>query len=270
MQYIIKAPVKSVVLCCIWLSAFCNTCMAQDEISDDDSPSPKRFSVGFSLGNGYPVGEYGSISASRLPMSRGTGPDTGRISGYARQGFHFSIDAACRIAGNFSVILAYSGNQESFDINALNAQYHAPYPPNTVFVYTTHQYFMWQFLAGPQYILPVSEACSLEFRALAGVAHLYSPELNYNGLQDTLTVTWPVGGGFGYSLGAGIKYTVPTEGALGVSFHLSAGYEGAIIRFPYYSTLTANTNGVNASQYNIAKFMNVGLIEISAGLSLDF
>ncbi len=245
-------------------------CYAQDDTADDGESGPKRFAIGFSVGNGYPMGEYGSISASRLPMSRFNGKDTDRISGYAKPGFHYDIHAACRIIGHLSIMVSFSGDQDSYDMNALNAQYDGAYPPNTVSIYTSQQYYLWQILGGPQFDYPISKVCSIDFHALAGYTGMFCPALTYNGLTDTVTYSYPLGSGFGYSVGAGISYNIATGGALGVAFHLNTAYNGAIIKYADYSTLVSNAAATNAYLYNYPKYMNIGLIEVSVGISLEF
>lgn len=260
---------KKTLLLCVQLLLFAGICFAQEEISDDET-TPKRFSFGFNLGNAYPLGEFAGISAAKLPMSRGGTGDTNRMSGYARKGFHYDINASCRITGNLNIVVSLAGNQNSFDLNSLNSQYNAPFPPNTVSEYTSQQYYMWQLLMGPEMNFPVSDAFSVQLRALAGITGMFSPDITYSGVLDTITYAYPKGSGFGYSISGGIKYSVSGDGALGVAFHLNVGYYGAFIRYPSYSTLVSSAAGANGYIYKVPKYMNVGLIEIGVGISLEF
>jgi hypothetical protein len=226
----------------------------------------RKFSFGFNLGNGYPLNGYGGASTSQLPMSRLTNQDTNRISGYAKPGIHYDIYASYEILNHVSIMLAVDGDKDYYDVNTLNLQYAAYFPPNTVSAFTGYEYFVSQYLAGPKLNLPISEYCSIECRVLAGFTTVDNPNLNFYNAKDTIGYSFPTGKGFGYNIGAGIKY-IAAEGYIGL--HLMICYGGAVIKYPNYTVYYSSGANIYNNTYNAPKKMILGILQVAVGISLE-
>lgn len=151
-------------------------------------------------------------------------------------------------------------------LSVLNEQYSKYFPPNTTLVYTAVDYYIMQYLIGPQYNLPISKNCSIEFKALAGLTtNNRRPAITYFG-NDTLTYYYANGKGFGYKLGLGLKYILNIAEAADIGFHVNLNYAGSTITYPNYNVVINTPFTVNT--YNVQKKMELGILQLSVGVSL--
>ncbi|MHB8259667.1 MAG: hypothetical protein ACYDCN_02120 [Bacteroidia bacterium] len=255
---------KRVILLLISVIQLANVLMAQKYDNDE-----MKFAFGFNIGKGQPMRDYGNITQAKLPMSRITGQDTNKISGYAQLGFHYNFYVTYKLMRHLNIMLALNGDINSYDLNALSLQYNSLFPPNITSVYTPTEYRIMQYLIGPKYNLPVSKNVSVEFKALVGITtNNYPPSLTFNRVKDTVIYYYSAGKGFGYNLGVGIKYNLETGGNFGVGFHLNLSYAGSEIKYPNYSVTTLTPFAT--STYDVPKSMALGILQLTVGVSFEF
>lgn len=235
--------------------------------AQDDKPAIKRFSFGFNLGSGYPLRDYGSIGTSKLPISSFTRQDTNALSGYAKQGIHYGGFIAFEFTRRIGITLSIEGDENDFDLNAFNSQYFNYFPPGTASAFTAEPYYITEFFLGPHVNFPISQYCSIQCSAMAGIISVTNPSLEYNG-RDTVIAEYSQGTGYGYRIGANIKYEVTPDNNLVFGFHLDLGYTSADITYSSYS-LTYSTP-FNSFNYNIPKTMALGILQVSVGAHLAF
>lgn len=256
---------KSTFLLLLSFFVFAGFCRAQKS-NDSTGYSVGRFSFGFNVGNGYPLRNYANTTTSKLPMSRLTGQDTNTISGYAKPGFHYEVYASYRVFKNISIMLAAGGDKDYYDINTLNIQYSAFFPPNAVSAYTGYEYYVTQFLVGPKLNFPLSRYCSVECKALAGLTTIQNPNLVFYNVKDTTVYSYPGVSAFGYNLGLGFKY-VAAEGYIGL--HFSVSYAGAVFKYPNYTVYYSAGAITYNNTYNSSKTMTLGILQVAVGISIE-
>jgi hypothetical protein len=257
-------------------------CLAQVETGKGSSPALKgltadssyiidrKFSFGWSIGNSYPKGDFGNITPSKLPLSRYTGGDTSHINGYAQPGFHYDIYVAYEVIPYIYLMLSLYGDKNDYAINILNSEYVEYFPPYTVSVNTADKYSIVQYMIGPKVNLPFSDNFSVEFNVLAGICYASNPALTYTSMKDTVIYSFPSGRGFGFNVGAGVKYSLDVEGNLGLGLHLNINYEGAEMKYPNYTvTEFSPPNFFSSYIYNVPKSMSIGIIQLTFGATLE-
>lgn len=255
---------KRFILFAITVLIFQRVGLAQS--SDDYA---QKFAVGFNYGYSYPVGSFAIADQSKYPMSKLTMQDTNRLGGYAKYGFHYEFYASYRFSTHFGIMVSFSGNDIGYNQNTLNAQYDNYFPPGTVGVSTGDNYYILQYLIGPTVIYPIHNHLSFEGRVLAGYTSTNYPTLAFYGSQETTVLSFPQGSGFGYNIGAGIKYAMD-DGLFGV--HLNITYAGSNVNFSNYTIAFFDTsnNYLGSSTYNDAKSLSVGLLQVTFGVTLEF
>lgn len=251
------------ILLFVSVMLFTKIFFAQTYDNDD-----KKFAFGFNIGKGKPMRDYGDVTMSQLPMSKFTGQDTTKISGYAQLGFHYDFYATYKLKRHFTIVFALYGDMNNYDLTVLNSQYAAFFPPNKVSVYTHREYHVMQYLIGPKFNLPVSKFCSVEFKALAGLTtNSYPPSLIYFGVKDTVISAYSSGKGFGYNFGVGLKYNLDMDGILGIGFHLNLNYAGSTLIYPSYVVVNSTSSVVPV--YNFPKRMELGILQLTVGMSFE-
>lgn len=246
-----------------------NVCLAQ---YDSTNYEEKKFAFGWNIGNGYPKRDFFSADQSHLPMSKFTGQDTNKINGYALKGFHWDVFVTYKLYRHISIILEVNGDKNSYDFNTLNQQFTTLFPHDSVSVTTTDEYYVTQYLLGTKINLPISEHTSFEFKVLAGITTVSNPNITYSGPSLTQIYSYSDGSGFGYNIGAGVKYSIETEGDLGFALHMNIGYAGSNIKYPGYGLAIFNTssgNYIGSSSYNISKTMALGILQVTIGATLE-
>lgn len=249
----------------VLLLLFSGLCSAQDDM-DKLEYFDKKISLGFNFGNGFPILDYGSASASKMPLGKFTGQDTNRLNAYAKTGFHYEVYASYELFRPVSIMLEVAGDKNSCDMNTLNVQYASYFPQNTVSIYVSPEYYSTQFLAGPKISFQISKYTTIECKALAGYSIVSVPTTTFYNVKDTTVYNYPKGSGFGYTIGVGVKY-VTLDGVVGL--HLNVSYAGSLISFPNY-TVYYTAGAVNSNNtYNTTKTMSLGIIQVSCGLSFN-
>ncbi len=235
----------------------------------------KRFSFGFNYGTAFPVGNFHMADQTKYPISLLNGKDTNHLGGYALSGFHYQYYFAYRVYKRLSIMLFLSGSDIGYNINAVNSQYIQFFPPNTAVVTSGDNYYILQYLIGPIYNLRLAKYFSIELKALGGLTSTNYPTLSYSGLPVSTLYSFPQGNGFGYNLGAGLKYTA-AEGPIAV--HLNVSYAGSVINYSSYSIAlyTPTTNNpatsniyISSATYTEPKSLSVSLLQVTMGLSVE-
>jgi len=249
----------------IILSLLVNFCVAQEN-SDN-----KKLSFGYDYGESFPKGTFSKNDQSKLPLSRFTKQDTSKLNGYALKGVHFDLYVTYKIIRHVSIMASVCGDQNAYAINTLNSQFIQFYPPNTVAVTTGDNYYVVQYLIGPDINIPIIHSFSIELKALAGITTANYPSLTYIGLSPDALYSFPKGNGFGYTIGTGLKYSVGKSKGLALALHLNVNYAIANITYPNYS-ITYYTPGnvyLSSSTYNAIKSMPLNILQVTFGIALE-
>jgi len=122
---------------------------------------------------------------------------------------------------------------------------------------------------GPNVIYPIHNHLSIEGRVLAGYTSANYPSLAFFGSQETTVLSFPQGSGFGYNIGAGVKYAMD-EGLFGVHFNIT--YAGSSVNFTNYSMafFDSSNNYLGSATYHDAKSLSIGLLQVAFGVTLEF
>jgi hypothetical protein len=256
---------KRIILLLSFILALKDVLVAQKYNYEDE-----KFALGLNFGRGQPLRDYGNTMPSKLPLSRLTGQDTNRISGYAQQGFHYNLFFTYKLKSHLHIMLALNGDIDSYDLNSLNSQRDVLFPPKTSSLFYTKDpdYHIMQYLIGAKYNLPISDNCSIEFKALVGfTTSNYLPSLIYFGSKDTVIYSYSAGNGLGYNFGIGFRYNLDRDDAFGLGIHVNLSYAGSDIKYPKYYATTFTPHAT--STYNVPKVMRLGILQLTVGISLD-
>ncbi len=283
MKKLITFPIA---LLAIWFH-----CNAQLFLGGED----KGFVVGYSNGVNFPMLDFGRENFSNLPLGKIGNGDTNRLNGYAvgiKTSFHYDFYAAWRFYHHWNVMLMYGEDVNTYDIQSLSAQYHKLNPQSQIYVTSGDNFNITQFIAGPYYCIPLSPTrsnadngkhhsfhlnplrsnISFEAKVLAGIVSSNYPSVFFIGPGQTTLYSFSEGRGFGYFGSVGLMYYIVD----GIGIHLDVNYEGTNITYPNYSILNYNNsntmppNSYSANTFDSPKVMDIGLLQIIGGVSLEF
>ncbi|MGP8217417.1 MAG: hypothetical protein ACLQQ4_17755 [Bacteroidia bacterium] len=212
---------------------------------------------GISIGAALPQSAYGA-------KAKNTSNDSTVIpDGFANTGFHFDLTGGHMFSDNIGVMVMLGGNLNSYDVTTYESVYSISSPAT----FTSSSYFIGQFLVGP--VLSFGDKLKFNVRALIGyVMATGITQTETNGQSGALstseTVTGNMGGGFGYNIGAGIKYGL--SGNMGLLFNVdylgsSVGYTG------YKESWSPSIGNGSTTNTTLKQTMSLGMINISIGLA---
>ena len=142
--------------------------------------------IGVDGGVSLPLGNWGKAStATDMTSLNGTVDDK---SGYAKAGGFFSVDGAWSFSKHFAIggMFRY-GTHSLKGIDSLSQGYEESFDVDQTSTAVTN-YKLWSILPGIYYDLGLTRRFSFTARALAGVAHVSTPEINVaiedGGIQD--------------------------------------------------------------------------------------
>jgi hypothetical protein len=289
---------KHLILVAVSILLFSNLCIAQGNADStkkhsfavtggygkahkkDTIKDRKRFSFGVMDGYGIPLGGLRSTDMSKYPISGFYGrQDTTHLAGCGQYGFHYEYYVAYRVYKRLSIMVSVGGNDIGYNAQTLNSQFTSLpiFKPNTVAVTVGDNYNVGQYLAGPNLDLKAGKKMRIELRAMCGAITTNYPSLSYIDMganQESEIYTFSQSSGFAYDVGAGLKF-ITAEGYIG--FHLNVNYVGSVITFPGYSVAyftppdpadPAKSNlFLYAQNFNYPKVLNVGLLQVTLGIS---
>jgi hypothetical protein len=261
-----------------------------------------KFSFGVNIGQGIPMGDYAKHDSTQLPLSHYTtrknstypkgynANDTNQLNGFAKTGFSFNVYGQYMIVGPIGIKLMVGGTMNSYDIATYNSIYtkiwNESSPGASSYTYTWtagKSYYIGQYMLGPCLKLPVSGKLRIEGQILAGLVTGSYPTLtgdySYSGhipgLSESGTQTYTISSGsvFGYNINAGIEYMLIKI----IGIHLNVGYTGSSFSYPTYNIVNTQTQTLGGytifstltQNYNVAKTMSMGLLQITTGASID-
>jgi len=251
--------------------------MAQNDfLQKSRSDDPKSLTFGYDYGlNGissFPLGDFAKTTQSTLPKKGLIGPDTNKLNGYAKKGFHYDVYVTYKIKKDLNFIFAIYGDQNNYNADALNTQFLQYYPSATSAVTTGSNYYIVQYVAGPYLDIPLPANFGIEIKAMAGYTTANYPGLFYITLPGTEIYTIQKGSGFGYTFGTGMKYTLPDlDGPVGLGFHININYSASNITYPGYNVTTYDAAGnyVAGYTYHVPKTMAVSILQVTFGVSVE-
>ncbi|MEO6883391.1 MAG: hypothetical protein ABI199_05120 [Bacteroidia bacterium] len=214
----------------------------------DNSNNGNKFTLGVSAGAALPMG-------------------TGNYGMYAQTGFHFDVTASYLFSGNIGGMVYIGENMNSFDNATFMSENRLANYDET---FTSKGYNVGQYLAGPFLSLPASNKLKVNIRVLVGLVTANMPTETINGYFDTETVSGNGGIGFGYQLGAGLKYNLSDK--IGLTFNVA--YTGASICYAGYSdaqigTYQSGTSFNYTKTYTTKSTMPIGLVTSTLGLAFN-
>lgn len=250
------------------VSLISSFCIAQKALNEH----PKKFIFGYDYGTSMPENDFAKHDTSKLPMGRLYHQDTTKLNGYAKSGFHYDFYFTYKFWQHLGVTALVSGNENSYDINTINSQYIALYPPNTVIVTTGDNYSVTQYLIGPYISITPVDRLDIEIKALYGITTANYPGLDYIGGSEITLYTARASSTMGYNVGIGIKFMAEEVKEIGLALHLNVNYMGTNINYPSYSitNYTPFDVFINSSTYNTPKTMTMNILQVTFGISVEF
>jgi opacity protein-like surface antigen len=240
--------------------------VTHDYYTGPESGAPKqgnkKFSLGVSFGVAVPMQDFGSTNVNNSFWDFNS-PDSVRLQGFAKPGFHFNITASYLITDNIGIMLMIGGSSNSFDVNTFSATIGYP-----VYV-SSNSYYTSEYLIGPFVSLPLSQKFTAKISAMIGIASSSYPSIDI-ALNDTLTaeLDFNGGNGFAYNIGAGIEYNVNSN----LSILLNLSYTGVTINYPSWME-TYSSPGyypLQITHSNDETQMSIGLLKPTLGIDYKF
>ncbi len=218
---------------------------------------------------------FGKTDSNMLPIAA-SNKDTNNLSGYAKTGFHFDLYLTYQLIPHLGIMLSVGGNMNSYDVTTLNTQYADQYTShggngNLPAFTASGSYYIGQYLLGPCINIPAGTGgLSIEAKALFGLTTANYPGLSYSysffGTTISNTFSVKSASGFGYNVGAGLKYSLP--GGL-IGLHLGVAYGGSSISYPSYTSSYSDGTTTQTTTYNVPKAMSLAMLQITIGASVD-
>ncbi len=213
-----------------------------------------KITIGIDGGLSIPSGDFGSTSTS------GSTTGSSTTSGFAKLGFCYDIYAGVKVFKLLGVMAQYGGNSHSYDASKLNT--------SSLTFTSNGGYNLSEYLIGP-YVSVKLLKIKIEGKALGGLVTSNYPTIsgssNVGGIATSVVSSFKTGNGFGYIIGAKLKYMM-VGGMLGLGVGLN--YLGSNINFKGINSQTiVNGSLVQSSTYDSK--MGVGLFQGTLGLSLD-
>lgn len=236
--------------------------------------------MGFNDGYSIPLGNFRAADQNKYPISKFNGQDTTHISGYATYGFHYEYYVAYRFMPHVSIMISVGGSNLGYAINTVNSQFITYFAPNTAVVTSGDNYYVLQYMMGPKVNLRLGRGFYAEFVALGGMITTNYPSIAYIGMpHDTVTnvYSFPQGSGYNYDIGATLKFAME-NGHVGIRANIN--YVGSTVKFPNYSVAyfhepdpaapSLSNLFLGAATFNTPKTLDVSMLQISLGLSIEY
>jgi opacity protein-like surface antigen len=222
----------------------------------------KKYSIGVSFGPAIPFKDFASsnVKGSFWDFSS---PDSTRLQGFAKTGFHFNITASCLFTDNIGMMLFVGGNSNSFDATSFSSA--IGYPASV----SSGNYYTAEYLIGPFVSFSVADKIRINACALFGFVTNSYPVINI-ALNDTTTlqVNFTSALNFGYRLGAGVEYSVNKN----ISVVFQVAYLQSNITYPSWSE-TYTIPGyypLNQTHSTDVTTMTTGILSPTIGLKLKY
>ena len=225
-----------------------------------------KFNICFSMGTATPIQDFASTNVKNSFWDFSS-PDSVRLQGFAKQGFHFNISASYLFSDNLGIMVCFGGNVNSFDEGAFSSA--IGYPTTN----TSGNYFTGEYLIGPYLSFPVGCKFHIKINALIGLVANSYPVLDV-ALSDTTTYVRELtkGKGLGFNFGLGLEYSVNST----ISILLNSNYTYADISYSSWTeTLTYSIPGyypltLTRQHPTDATSMSTGIIKSTIGIEFKF
>ena len=216
--------------------------------------SDSKFTVGASFGLAMPFGDLGNYKHRPDPA------DTATVDGAAKLGFHFNVNASYMFTENIGAVLFIGGNIHSFDAAKVTS---ADSIPTTVTLSGT-SYYIGQYMIGPMFCFPISDALTFEGKLLGGLMTVGYPVTTTTGNGFFGTSAIGATSAFAYGAGVGVKFKLTDM------FGIRGGVD-------YIGSSQNIKTMVSTSSFNPGSFssstnrtMSASLININLGVALSF
>jgi outer membrane protein W len=223
--------------------------------------SSKKFSLGVSFGVAIPLQDFASTNVQNSFWDFHS-PDSVRLQGFAKTGFHFNLTASYLITDNIGVMLSIGGSSNPFDVNAFSTT--MGYPSYT----STESYYTSEYLIGPYFFLQLSSKFRLKLSAMIGLAANSYPTMDL-AINDTTTYERDINGGSGlaFCFGAGVEYQINDN----LSLLLNVAYTET--KISYSGWIESSSNGYYIQTWNHStdvETMSTGLLKPTLGIDYKF
>lgn len=226
----------------------------------------KKFYICFSFGSAIPMQDFASTNVKNSFWDFSS-PDSVRLQGFAKRGFHFNINASYQFSDNFGIMLLYGGNINSFDEVAFSSA--IGYPSTN----TSGNYYTAEYLIGPYLSIPIGSKLNIKISSLIGLVTNGYPVLDV-ALSDTTNYVRELsrGRGLGLNFGVGLEYSVNSS----VSIFLNSAYTYAKISYSSWTeTLTYSIPGyypftLSKQHPTDVTSMDTGILESNIGIEFKF
>jgi hypothetical protein len=228
-----------------------------------------KLTVGVSVGAALPMGAYGSTDTAGGKTAvalRGNSKDSTEANGYAKTGFHFDVTAGYLFSDNIGGMVYIGGNMNSFDISTLETQNKVTSPATA----SSTNYYVGQYLVGPYLSLGGSKL-KIDIRVLVGLVTCNTTTITYNNgasgaFAGSSTSSGNGGSGFGYQVGAGIKYNFTDKMGLLVN----VGYTGSSVAYTGYTQVSDfGNNSQTYTNTTLKSTMALSILTTTVGIAFN-
>lgn len=266
-----KVLVVLIVLCSIGAKAQSGQDYVRSSSVDNTITSQdKKYSLSLQIGPAIPIGDFAStnVKGSFWDFSS---PDSTRLQGFAKPGFHFDFSLTYYVYDYFGIALMIGDNINTLDLAAFSAT--MGYPATA----STTTYYTGEYLIGPVFSFSLTNKLKMNASILGGFIKNDYPELTLF-FNDTITYTRNISSGnfsFAYYVGLGFVYNI--NDFLDVT--ASVSYTAGTVHYPNWTeTLQANSTNPNSYVFlpntivhsNDVTGMAIGLIKPCIGIALKF
>lgn len=231
-----------------------------EEESSISLPGKRHFSLTFAAGMSIPESQFASNNVKGSYWDFHS-PDSTHLQGFALSGFHFDISCSYLFTDMLGIEIYLGGNTNSFDISTFQGTIGYPAVVNG-------SYYIGEYLAGFNVLVPVAYKISFEFTALGGLMTANYPEISYVIQGVNVTVDFNSSNVLGFNFGGAFKYAYSPA----VDFVFKVEYSLATMVYPgntyvfsygYYSSPPQNyTNDITK--------MPAGILKPEIGISFKF
>jgi hypothetical protein len=262
--------------CGTFLAALCIPCFvsAQDytrpiteQRGSGNFYDSKKLSLAFSAGAAIPLLDFGSSNVKNSFWDFNS-PDSTRLQGFAKTGFHFDLTASYLLNDNAGIMVMIGGNTNPIDFNGIETA--LGYPASA----TITSYYTGEYLLGPYLHFKLTDKFNFDLGIMAGIISNNYPTISL-AFSDTTTYTRDIANGklsFGYSLYTALNYQLSDN----IDLRFSLAFTGGTIYYPnWIESLTLTVPGyypVTGSYDHSTDetSMQMGILKASVGLAFKF
>jgi hypothetical protein len=209
-----------------------------------------KFDFGIDVGFSLPASDFASSS---LPAYSSNNV----IDGYAKTGFCYDLHASYKFSKYIGIMVLYGNNINPINTSELTTSMGASSS-------ASGEYTVAEYLVGPYFSLTLVKI-KIEAKLLGGIVTSNYPTLTFDNAAGSVIDAFQNGSGFGYLAGAKIKYMM-IGGMFGIG--IGVNYVSSGVSYSGW-TSTLSGAGTSQAQSNGSIKMNIGLVQVMLGLSLD-